>query len=65
LAGISNYFRSMSTVAEIEEAIEQLPPKEQAAVRDWLLEKLPPGENDDILPPRSYRRKILDALDQP
>jgi len=55
----------MSTVTEIEEAIEQLPPKDQAELRDWLLDKLPPGDNDDILPPRSHRRKTLDALDQP
>jgi hypothetical protein len=52
-------------VAEIEEAIEQLPLKDQTELRDWLLEKLPPGDNDDILPPRSHRQKILDALDQP
>jgi hypothetical protein len=55
----------VSNVAEIEEAIEQLPPQEQAKLRDWLLEKLPPGDNDDILLPRSHRQKILDALDQP
>jgi hypothetical protein len=55
----------MSIVAEIEEAIEQLPPAEQAELRDWLLDKLSPDDNDDILMPRSHRRKIVDALDQP
>ena len=55
----------MSTVAEIEEAIEQLPPKEQAELRDWLLVKLPARDNDDILLPRSHRQRVLDALDQP
>lgn len=54
----------MSTVAEIEEAIEQLPPASQAKVRDWILEKLPLEDNSDILLPRSHREKILDALEQ-
>ena len=55
----------MSTVAEIEEAIEQLTPEEQLRVRDWILTKRPLGENDDILTPRAYRQKVLDALDKP
>jgi hypothetical protein len=54
----------MSTVAEIEEAIEQLPPEEQLQVRDWILEKQPLGDDGDILLPRAYRQKILDALDK-
>jgi hypothetical protein len=55
----------MSTVTEIEEAIEQLPATAQAELRDWLLDKLSPGDNADILVPQSHRRKIVDALDQP
>lgn len=55
----------MSTVAEIEEAIEQLTPEDQLQVRKWILEKQPLGGNDDILTPHPYRQKVLDALDQP
>jgi hypothetical protein len=55
----------MSTVTEIEEAIEQLPPEQQLQVRDWILEKQPLEDNSDILLPRAYRQKILNALDQP
>ncbi|MGH7977623.1 MAG: hypothetical protein ACREDS_09925 [Limisphaerales bacterium] len=55
----------MSTVDEIEEAIEQLKPEEQLQVRDWILEKQPLEDNRDILLPHAYRRKVLDALDQP
>ena len=55
----------MSTVLEIEEAIEQLTPEEQIEVRDWMLGKRPLTDNSDILVPRAYRQKILDALDQP
>jgi hypothetical protein len=29
----------MSTIAEIETAIEQLPPREQQQLREWLLER--------------------------
>jgi hypothetical protein len=55
----------MSTVAEIEEAIKQLNPEEQRQVRDWILEKQPLTGNEDILTPRAYRQKVLDALDLP
>lgn len=55
----------MSTVAEIEEAIEQLTPEEQVKVRDWILEKQPLSGNEDVLTPRAYRQKVLDALDLP
>jgi len=55
----------MSTVAEIEEAIEQLPAEEQLQLRDWILEKQPLEDNGDVLLPRAYRQKILNALDQP
>lgn len=55
----------MSTVAEIEEAIEQLTPEEQLQVRDWILEKQPLTNNEDILAPRAYRQKVLNALDLP
>ncbi len=55
----------MSTVAEIETAIEQLPPEEQRQLRHWFLERPLPDENDDVLAPSAYRQKALDALDQP
>jgi hypothetical protein len=55
----------MSTVAEIEEAIEQLKPEQQLEVRNWILEKQPLEDNSDIVLPRAYRQKTLDALDQP
>lgn len=55
----------MSTVAEIENAIEQLTPEEQLQVRDWILEKQPVNGNEDVLTPCDYRQKVLDALDQP
>jgi hypothetical protein len=54
----------MSTVADIEEDIEQLP-EEQLQVRDWILEKQPLSGNEDVLTPRAYRQKVLDALDLP
>jgi hypothetical protein len=53
----------VSTIAEIEDAIEQLPPEQQLQVRDWILEKQPLEDNSDILLPRPYRQKVLDALD--
>jgi len=55
----------MSTVAEIEEAIKQLTPEEQLQLRDWILQKQPLSDNEDVLTPRAYRGKVLDALDQP
>jgi len=55
----------MSTVAEIETAIERLSPEEQRELRDWLLERLPADDNDDVLVPPAYRQKVLDAIDQP
>ena len=55
----------MSTAPEIEAAIEQLSPEEQLQLREWFLERPLPEDNDDILVPPGYRRKVLDALDQP
>ena len=55
----------MSMLAEIETAIEQLPPEELRRLRTWLLERTPPEENDDVLVPPAYRQKVLDALGQP
>lgn len=55
----------MSTVPEIEAAIERLSPEEQRHLREWFLERPLPEDNDDILVPPAYRQKVLDALDQP
>jgi hypothetical protein len=55
----------MSTVAEIEAAIEQLPPDDQRQLRRWVIEHVLVEDNEDILAPSSYRQKILDGLDQP
>lgn len=54
----------MSTVIEIESAIEQLSPVEQRQLRDWLLERFRPDDNDDLMVPPAYRQRILDAIDQ-
>ena len=53
----------MSTVIEIEEAIEKLPPEKKIQLRHWVIENIP-SENDDILMPPAYRQKILDAIDE-
>jgi hypothetical protein len=55
----------MSTMAEIEAAIEQLPPEEQEQLRGWFLKRQPAEDNGDVVAPRAYREKVLDALDQP
>jgi hypothetical protein len=55
----------MSTVTEIEAAIEKLPPEKKYQLREWVIEHIPTKEDDDILVPSSYRQKILDGLDQP
>jgi hypothetical protein len=54
----------MSSVAEIEAAIEQLPPDDKLQLRDWLVRQCPELD-DDILVPRSYQQKVLDVLDEP
>ncbi len=54
----------MSTVIEIEDAIEKLPLEKKLQLRHWVIENIP-SENDDILAPTAYRQKVLDALDQP
>ena len=54
----------MSSVAEIEAAIEQLAPTEKLQLRDWFLRQCP-DPDDDLAVPRSYQQKILDVLDQP
>lgn len=54
----------MSSVAEIEAAIEQLPPDEKLVLRDWFLRQQW-FELDDIAVPRSYQQKVLDVIDQP
>ena len=54
----------MSTVAEIEAAIEQLPPSEKLRLRNWFLRQCPEPD-EDIIAPRSYQQKVLDALDEP
>jgi hypothetical protein len=58
-------FPTMSTVAEIEAAIEHLSPEEQRQLCRWVIERLSGNDNEDILVPPAYRQKILDALDQP
>ena len=55
----------MSTLPEIEAAIEQLSPEEQRQLREWFQERTLPEDNNDILVPPAYRQKVLDALDQP
>ena len=50
----------MSTVAEIEAAIEQLMPEEQQKLRQWVVEHVRDDDNEDIVVPPSYRQKILD-----
>ena len=55
----------MSTVAEIEAAIEQLSLEEQRQLWQWFRERALPEDNDDVLVPPAYRQKILDAIDQP
>ena len=54
----------MSSVAEIEAAIEQLPATEKLQLRDWLVQQCPEPD-DDVTVPRSYQQKVLDVLDQP
>lgn len=56
----------MSTVIEIEAAIEKLPKEKKYQLRGWVIENIPTKEDDDndILVPSSYRQKILDGLDQ-
>ena len=53
----------MSSVAEIEAAIVQLPPDQKLQLRDWFLHQCP-DPDDDIAVPRSYQLKVLDVLDQ-
>lgn len=55
----------MSTVAEIESAIEQLPSREVEEVRQWLFRRDWPAADEDITVPRSYQQKVLDVLDEP
>ncbi len=55
----------MSTVVEIETAIEQLPSREFEEVRAWLFRRDWPEADDDIAVPRSYQQKVLDVLDEP
>jgi hypothetical protein len=55
----------MSTVMEIEAAIEQLPSREFEEVRAWLFRRDWPAQDDDIAVPRSYQQKVLNALDEP
>jgi hypothetical protein len=54
----------MSTVAEIESAIERLPAREVEAVREWLFRRDWPAKDEDLTVPRSYQQKILDVLDE-
>ena len=54
----------MSTVIEIEAAIEKLPQEKKLQLRHWVIENIP-TENDEILAPSAYRQKVLDAIDQP
>lgn len=53
----------MSSIAEIEEAIEKLPAPEQRELRQWFLRREWPESDEDILVPPGYRQKVLDALD--
>ena len=55
----------MSTLIEIETAIEQLPPEQMEELRRWLLSRDWPEADNDVAVPRSYQRKVLDALDMP
>lgn len=55
----------MSSVAEIEVAIEKLPANDQRELRHWFLRREWPGSDEDILVPPDYRQKVLDALDHP
>jgi hypothetical protein len=55
----------MSTVVEIEDAIERLPPEAQMEVRDWILRRSWPDQDEDIVVPRSYQQKVMAVLDQP
>ncbi|MEO7300098.1 MAG: hypothetical protein ABI042_16150 [Verrucomicrobiota bacterium] len=53
----------MSTVIEIEDAIEKLPQEKKLQLRHWVIENIP-TENDDIIAPTTYRQKVLDALEE-
>ncbi len=55
----------MSTVVEIETAIEQLPSREFEELRSWLFRRDWPATDEDIAVPRSYQQKVLDVLDEP
>ncbi len=55
----------MSTVVESEDAIEHLPPEAQLELREWILRRPWPDQDEDILVPRSYQQKVMDVLDQP
>ena len=55
----------MSSLAEIEVAIEKLPAGDQRELREWFLRREWPGADEDILVPPAYRQTVLDALDHP
>jgi hypothetical protein len=59
------YLSAMSTVVEIEAAIELLSPEEKRQLHEWFLERLPSEDNEDVVVPSAYRQKVLDAIDQP
>ncbi len=52
----------MSSLAEIEEAIERLSPDQQRSLRDWMLSRCrdESDSEDDLLVPAAYRNNILD-----
>jgi hypothetical protein len=46
----------MSTIAEIESAIEKLPPQEQRQLRDWILAREASADADPGETPAAGRR---------
>ena len=55
----------MSSVADIQDAVEKLPVNEQRELRQWFLRREWPDADEDILVPPDYRQNVLDALDHP